>query len=350
VIGAGSILERALGATFHFGSPTFSKIPNLFLFCRAIDGHLVAKRKSMLNTLHKFLFLFVACLLLAISGRAQRILDTRDVSAAGTTASHDFSETVIPLTDLKPALRFHTRFGVPGLVITADFGTGFCLDPDCRFIGTNYHVAAISKPGKIKGDKIVARYCATGPNDEDAAYDEMVGVENLRFTRGRDLAIYEVREPLRHHHGMAFTLDEPEPGDIVDIYTYPKEGASPFRKLLRFTGRFQGAADDGLLAFEYEPSNGKKVRPGASGGIVVDRETERIVGVLNSIVAETNKPTAVAVPTKALADFVGRVNRPLAQKLFPSYSYESSVSDDDNLKCEPPDTDRLERAAEEPPE
>lgn len=303
----------------------------------------------MNQTFHKFLVLFVACLPLAISGRAQRVLDRRDVSPAGATASHDFSEAVIPLTDLKPALRLHTGLGVPGLVITADFGTGFCLDPDCRFIGTNYHVAAISKPGKIKGDKIVARYCATGPDDEDAAYDEMVGVENLRFTRSRDLAIYELREPLRHHNGMAFTLDEPEPGDDVDIYAYPKEGASPFRKLLRFKGKFQGATGDGLLAFEYELSNGKKVRPGASGGIVVDRKTERIVGVLNSIGAETNKPTAVAVPTKALADFVGRVNLSLAQKLFPSYSSESSVPDDGNLKCESPDTDRLERA-EEPPE
>ena len=312
------------------------------------DGLATAKRKSMLDILRKFLFLFVACLLLVISGRAQRVVDARDVSPVDTTLNHDFSENVIPLTDLKPAFRFHTKFGVPGLVITADFGTGFCLDPDCRFIGTNYHVAAIANPGKIKGDKIVARYCATGPNDEDAAYDEMMGVENLRFTRSRDLAIYELREPLRHHHGLAFTLDEPEPGDDVDIYTYPKEGASPFRKLLRFSGKFQGAADDGLLAFEYEPSNGKKVRPGASGGIVVDRKTERIVGVLNSIGAETNKPTAVAVPIKALADFVGRVNSPLAQKLFPFYSYDSSISDDGNLKCEAPETDRLERAAKEP--
>jgi hypothetical protein len=313
------------------------------------DGLATAKRKSMINTFRKFLFLTIACLLLAISGRAQRVVDVRDASPVDATPSHDFSEAVIPLTDLKPALRFHTKLGVPGLVITANFATGFCLDPDCRFIGTNYHVAAISKPGKIKGDKIVARYCATGPNDEDAAYDEMVGVENLRFTRSRDLAIYELREPLRHHHGLAFTLDEPKLGDVVDIYTYPKEGASPFRKLSQFKGTFQGATGDGLLAFEYELSNDKKVRPGASGGIVVERKTERIVGVLNSIVGETNKPTAVAVPTKALADFVGRVDRSLAQKLFPSYSYDSSVSDEDNLKCAP-DTDRLERAAKEPSE
>ena len=39
------------------------------------------------------------------------------------------------------------------------FGTGFCLDQDCRFVGTNYHVAKImGKYVRIKGVFSAHRY------------------------------------------------------------------------------------------------------------------------------------------------------------------------------------------------
>src|SRR5271157_4522521 len=65
--------------------------------------------------------------------------------------AQDFSKTVVPITELK----------LRGLSIEGRFGTGFCLDPECRFIGTNYHVAMMARPRKIKGEKVVQRYLAT---------------------------------------------------------------------------------------------------------------------------------------------------------------------------------------------
>jgi hypothetical protein len=41
--------------------------------------------------------------------------------------------------------------------------TGLCLDPACRFIGTNYHVAMMARPRKIRGERVVQLYLATGP-------------------------------------------------------------------------------------------------------------------------------------------------------------------------------------------
>ena len=55
--------------------------------------------------------------------------------------SRDFNKTVVPITKLQSY----------GVLQTVKFGTGFCIDPDCRFIGTNYHVAkAMGKPRSLK--------------------------------------------------------------------------------------------------------------------------------------------------------------------------------------------------------
>jgi hypothetical protein len=43
---------------------------------------------------------------------------------------------VFPITDFKPDITYVAA-------ISIKFGTGFCLDPDCRFVGTNYHVAKL---------------------------------------------------------------------------------------------------------------------------------------------------------------------------------------------------------------
>jgi hypothetical protein len=76
--------------------------------------------------------------------------------------AQDFDKTFVPITDLK----------LFGLGIAGEFGTGFCLDPACRFIATNYHVAMIAWPHKIKGEKVVQLYLATGPDDDGATVDD----------------------------------------------------------------------------------------------------------------------------------------------------------------------------------
>src|SRR6266446_7834060 len=81
--------------------------------------------------------------------------------------TNDFSETVVRITTLKftPSLKLGLTGNLnPSLGVDAKFGTGFCLDAACRFIATNYHVAATTLAGKVEREKIVQRYFATGPH------------------------------------------------------------------------------------------------------------------------------------------------------------------------------------------
>lgn len=222
------------------------------------------------------------------------------------SAPADFDNTVIPISELKI-----------GLGIESKFGTGFCLDPGCRLIATNYHVAAIAKPSKIDGQPIVDRFLATGPDDDGATMNVGPAAAPIKYNLSRDLAILELRKPLAHHHGAAFSLDELQPGQRVEIYAYPKE-AGHSRKLLRFVGTYKGETTSGLLAFDYAPESGDMIQPGASGGVVVDAQSHRIVGVLNGI--DIDHPSvAVAVPSQSLADFVTKVEPFLATTLFPMH-------------------------------
>jgi Trypsin-like peptidase domain len=224
-----------------------------------------------------------------------------------TAAPSDFERTVIPITELKIAIGIESRFG-----------TGFCLDASCRFVGTNYHVATTAKPSKINGEPIVERYLATGPDDEGATVNEGPATGAVKYTLSRDLAIFELRRPLAHRHGAGFSLDELRIGQRVEIYAYPKgagRGAGA-RKLMRFGGAYKGETTSGLLAFDYGSISGAAIRPGASGGIVVDAQSHRIVGILNGV--DRNEPmVAVAVPVQSLADFVAKVEPFLAPSLFP---------------------------------
>ncbi len=61
---------------------------------------------------------------------------------------HVRSRAEVPITDLK----------FIGFGLTAAFGAGFCVDPQCCFIGTNFHVAETAHPRKIKGQKVVEGY------------------------------------------------------------------------------------------------------------------------------------------------------------------------------------------------
>lgn len=229
-------------------------------------------------------------------------------SFASVASSQDLSKTIVPITDVKWI----------GVGVKLGFGTGFCIDPECRLIGTNYHVASIARPKKIKGDKVIQRYLATGPDDEGATANSILFFGGrLKYALVRDLAIFELERPLPHYHGIPFSLNDLQLGQEVDIYAYPKESISPIRSLLRFHGSYKGESTGGLLAFDYTPSNGKSIRPGASGGLVVDSKSQEVVGILNAV-AISKETVAMAVPVQSLADFVSKVQPWIAQNIFPT--------------------------------
>ncbi len=260
------------------------------------------------------------------------------IPSSSTGHTQDFNEIVVPITSVRlaPSLKLGLRGKLsPKLNLDAYFGTGFCLDAACRFIVTNYHVAVTTRPDKIKREKIVQRYFATGPHDKGATanYAPKVGV--LPFAMKRDLAIFELGRPLPHHHGLTFSLDELQVGQEVDVYGYPMGIINPIRKLARFPATFKAPTTSGLLAFDYQLSGGKPIRiEGASGGIVVDRKTEKIVGILSG--SGTNETMALAVPVQTLADFVSKVQPFLAQRIFPTTKDVSPVSADLYPKFVPP--------------
>src|SRR5207244_8878357 len=102
------------------------------------------------------------------------------------------------------------------------------------------------------------------------------------------------------------------------IYGYPKGIIGPIRKLTRFPATFKAPTTSGLLAFDYELSADRPIRvQGASGGIVVDRKTEKLLGILSG----TNETTAVAVPVQTLVDFVRKVQPFLAHRIFPTMHF-----------------------------
>lgn len=229
-----------------------------------------------------------------------------------TVFAQDLSKTVFPITQLK----------ILGPGAEFKFATGFCLSEDCRFVGTNYHVAMMTHVRKIKGDKVIHRYLATGPDDDGATINEGPSSNPMKYNPGRDIAIYELRRPLAHFRGIPFSLNDLQLGQEVDIYAYPKESVSPLRILLKFHGAFKGETTGGLLAFDYSPSGGETIRAGSSGGLVVDSKSQQVVGILSGVAGD-GEPVAMAVPIEALANFLSKVEPWLAQSLFPSANKDS---------------------------
>ncbi len=311
--------------------------------------------------LREIIPILIACSCLSPIASAQEVSPSPPTIPSSSKVEHtqDFSEIVVPITSLKitPSLNLGiTGRPAPALGESINFGTGFCLDAACRFIGTNYHVAMTTQAHKIKGEKIFQRYLATGPQDKDATANALPNGEVLPYATGRDLAIFELRRSLPGHHGLTFSIDELEVGQEVDIYCYPKGILNPIRKLTRFPATFKGPTTSGLLAFDYQLSADKPIRGGASGGIVVDRKSEKIVGILSG----TAESMALAVPVQTLADFVSQAQPFLAQKLFPTTKEISPVSadlypkfaprPDHNPKFIPVHADGLQHRPEEPVE
>src|SRR5713226_8457768 len=113
------------------------------------------------------------CSCLSPIAAAQEVFPPGPSTIPRSSVEHtqDFSEIVVPITSLKitPTLKLGMsgKLG-PNLGVDAKFGTGFCLDAECSFIATNYHVAITTRADKIQKEKIVQRYFATGPDDEGA--------------------------------------------------------------------------------------------------------------------------------------------------------------------------------------
>lgn len=298
--------------------------------------------------------ILIACFYLSPFAVAQRVLSNRSSIRSSATVEHtqDFSETVVPITSvtITPSLKLGMsgKLG-PKVGLDAGFGTGFCLDAACRFIATNYHVAVTTRADKIEREKIVQRYFATGPDDKGATPNYIPNLDVFPYATKRDLAIFELRRSLPHHHGLTFSLDELQVGQEVDIYGYPKGVINPFRKLTRFPAKFKGPTTSGLLAFDYELSGDQPIlKGGASGGIVVDRKTEKIVGILSGV--NTAEHTAGAVSIQTLVEFVAKVQPFLAQRIFPATKQIPPVSADIYPKFVPPRSDGLQHRSEEPDE
>ncbi|MGA7695922.1 MAG: serine protease [Candidatus Sulfotelmatobacter sp.] len=255
---------------------------------------------------------------------------------------------VFPITDFKPDLKHLAP-------ISMKFGTGFCLDPDCRFVGTNYHVAKVmGKYVRIKGVFSAHRYLDSDPDDAGAEDMNLGWGGSLKYTPAHDLAIYEMRHPVKNFHGIGFDGNDLENGAEVDIYAYPFNW-NPKRGLVHWHGKFIGETQQGLLAFSYEEG---RVRGGASGGIVVDSNTKKIVGILNEI-GEGKDRIALAVPVKELSGFVTRAQPYLQATLFPKTVFVSPVAADlypryvwaraeglSQRPAEPPEVVKLRRAAQ----
>lgn len=209
--------------------------------------------------------------------------------------------------------------------VSMRFGTGFCLDPNCLFVGTNYHVAKLmGRSIRINGTHSTHRYLDSGPNDAGAQEVKVGGTDVLKYNPAHDLAIYEMRRPLAHLHGIGFDSDDDlATGLEIDIYAYPFEG-TPKRKLLHWHGRFLGSTPQGLLSFSYEQG---RVRNGASGGIVINSKTGKIVGVLCGF-ADSKDSVVLAVPVQQLSNFVMRTQPYLQATLFPRTVFVSPVAPD----------------------
>src|SRR5882724_11846981 len=149
--------------------------------------------------LREIIPILVVCSCLAAPAIAQEVSPSPPTIPPSSTVEHtqDFSEIVVPISSMRlaPSAKLSIKGNLgPKLGLEAYFGTGFCLDAACRFIATNYHVAMTTRARKIKREKIIKRYFATGPHDKGATANV---VQNgvLPFAMKRDLAIFELRRP-----------------------------------------------------------------------------------------------------------------------------------------------------------
>lgn len=243
------------------------------------------------------------------------------------------AQTVVPITKIH-------FYGPMGMI---DFGSGFCLDPECRFIVTNYHVATImGKRFSIQHERVVQQWLASGPNDEGATKEG--------FNPLHDLAVAELKRSLncKGFRGLPYNMEDVRDlaiGQDVDIYSFPLD-RNPKRTLQHFHGEYIGVNQNGLLAFSYHP-NRQLLRGGASGGLILDGKG-RVMAILADI-ATNQTNVALGVPVEVLSDFVSKIQPYLAARLFPKTAFIPPVEPDIYSQWVPNRPEgRLERRPGEP--
>ena len=167
----------------------------------------------MSDDLLKVIRFLILCSCLFSSAEAQEVFPSISTLPSSSTVEHtqDLIVIVVPITSVKlaPSLKLDiTGKHGPKLDVDANSGTGFCLDAACRFIVTNYHVAMTTPADKIKREKIIQRYFATGPHDEGATANSLPNVGALPFAKKRDLTVFELRRSRPPNHGLTFSLDD----------------------------------------------------------------------------------------------------------------------------------------------
>lgn len=305
---------------------------------------------------HLLIIAFALFQLRIVGARGDAEKNSSNISSTSSIEQNlDFNKTVVPITKLQSYGPFQT----------VKFGTGFCIDPDCRFIGTNYHVAlAMGKHFKVEGSPVINRWLGTGPDDEEATQNKQPLILGLgfkeKFALIRDISIVELRYPLskKRYHGVSFYNDDLEYGQEVYIYAFPFN-LNPKRRLGKSRAKFLGYnmrnskrpmedLSDKPLLFSYIPEDGK-MRGGASGGLVVDAKG-RVVGILNAK-AVGMEHTVQAVPVHTFAEFLSRIQPYLSTQLFPKSVVIPPASADNYAEWTPPKpSGHLEHRPVEPPE
>jgi hypothetical protein len=268
---------------------------------------------------------------------AEAALGAHSAPVEGAFSIVSARETVVPITKLR-------MYGPIGMI---KFGSGFCLDPECRFIVTNYHVAdAMGKHFSIQHQPVVQRWLASGPNDE--------GATDIGYNPLHDLAVVELEHSLsrKGFHGLPYNMEDAEDlalGQGVDIYSFPIE-LNPRRRLQHFHGHYLGRNYNGLLAFTYDP-NPAPMREGSSGGLIVDSRG-RVMAVFADF-AKQQKNIVLGVPVSELSAFVTKIQPLLAARLFPKMVFMPPVEPDHYPEWVPPrprPDGPLERRPVEPPD
>jgi len=152
----------------------------------------------------------------------------------------------------------------------------------------------MGKHVRIKGVLSAHRYLGSDPNDAGAQDMGLSMGGSLKYAPAHDLAIYEMQHPIKAFHGIGF--------DDGDLENNPESGH------LRLSFQREPEARAGLLARRVQSARTPRVclfsvmrkvacAAGASGGIVVDSKTKKIIGIL-SATGEGKDRIALAVPSR----------------------------------------------------
>jgi len=212
-------------------------------------------------------------------------------------------------------------------------GTGWCLNRECDWVITNYHVVKFTgEHPTVNGVKTAQIVMATSEHDQ-GAQPIATAIGDLTFTSVRDIALIKLREPLLRTgmHAVPFYTGDLQPGQSVTVLGYPGG------KLESISGRFVQECDDGELLFDLS----HEVSRGISGGLVLD-EQGRAIGLIYGISPKSAK-SVYAVPVWSVAEFLHGFNKDVYTSVFgdaDNLSSDTDVLKTDALRTESPKSRR----------